>query len=179
MTRPALAFFFAIADTTPVEEKRFNHAPRRLHPKLHRTGFALPLGLILRHDLAKIREIGAAELGALQGRIADRVRGTAIDADFEMEMRPGAAAGISGVADQIALLDVGAGDDTGREGRQVAVDGGELARMLDLDPVAVAALGLRSQYHAVAGGIDRCADRRRKIDAVVHLHRMAGAALAA
>src|SRR5262245_19285001 len=87
---------------------------------------------------------------------------------LEMQGRAGRAAGVADEADQVALLYAHARRDPEGERRKVAVDGRELVFVLDLDPVAVAAVRCRAAHDAVG----RCKDGRtrfsQKIDSLVH-----------
>src|SRR5207253_10369631 len=88
--------------------------------------------------------------------VAERVGGGAVDPHLEVEVRAGAVAGVAGVADQVALADLGA--DGGGEARLEGVAGGEPAAVVDAGVVAVTAafvLGLLEDHGPVGGGADR------------------------
>src|SRR5262249_54817285 len=128
--------------------------------------------------LPEAQQLLAAKLLAAQRRAAHRIGWPPVLQNLEMKMRSGGAACRTDEADHVALLDPGARRDPRREGGKMAIHRGDLGRrgsrrVLDLDPVAVAASQLGAQYDAVPGGTDRRAQPGREIDALVHRHRSA------
>src|SRR3954454_2713897 len=85
--------------------------------------------------------------------VSERVDRRAVDADFEMEMRPRAVAGAADVADDLAAAHALAAPDCDRA--LVAVRGGETAAVVDHVEVAVAAHPAAIDDRAGAGGADR------------------------
>src|SRR5471032_1568859 len=89
-------------------------------------GLTLALGEIARHELAQTVEFGPAQLRMLQRRIDHRIDRAAPEADLEMHVRPRGAAGEADMADQLAPGDRRADRNAQREGREMAVDRGEI-----------------------------------------------------
>jgi hypothetical protein len=86
-------------------------------------------------------------------------------------MRTGRAAGVADEADQVALAYLNALLDAGREFGKMAIDRGELPRMIAADPVAISAICRCAHNNAVGRSVCRRAGRRREIDALMHEHR--------
>jgi len=82
-----------------------------------------------------------------------------------MQMWSGTSAFVAAVGDELPGLDSLADGDGPTA--DVAVDGGDVAGVLELDPLPEAADGAVGDDGAVADGVDRRADRRAKVDAGV------------
>ncbi|MOA19849.1 hypothetical protein D3C78_1402560 [compost metagenome] len=91
----------------------------------------------------------------------------AVDLELVVQVRAGGEAGHADVADDLPLLDAGAGADALGEAAQVAVDGAVALAMLDDHGVAIATLAACLDDPAITGGLDRRAGRRGVIDALV------------
>src|SRR3981081_4415387 len=123
------------------------------------------------HLLVKALEIGAAKWLPLDLRIAQWIDRLAAAQNLEVQMRTGRATGVADEADHFALAYLYALLDARREFGKVAIDRGELPRMIDADPVAIAAICRCADNDAVGRSVYRRAGRRREIDALMHEHR--------
>src|SRR5690606_31557569 len=94
-----------------------------------------------------------------------RVHGTAVDADLEVQVRPGRVAGVAGVADHLALRDVLA--DRHADRRLVAVARRQAAAVVDAGVVPVAADPPGDRDRPGVGGAQRRAVGQRDVDAGV------------
>ena len=92
--------------------------------------------------------------------------------DFIVQMGCGRRAGVAGIAEQLAALDVVA--DLQVDIAQVAVDGRKPVVMDDLDHLAqTAAVVHGSPFdHAIRGRIDRGAHLRSHVDPPMHGHAL-------
>src|SRR5258708_39343866 len=100
----------------------------------------------------------------------DGIDRLALAQELEVQMRAGRAAGAADKADELAAHHRLARLDAGRESREMAVDRGKLAAVLDADPVAVAAVGRGAHHHAVGRGIVYNDAAPPEIYALVHEH---------
>src|SRR5476651_1112178 len=127
-----------------------------------------------RHLPAEAGEIGTRQLATLCRWIIEGIDGLALALQFKMQVRTSRAAGVAGEADQIALLHHRPGHDAGRETAEMAIDRAELPcpladAVIDADCVAVALIAPGQCDHAVGCRMDRRADQRHKVDAVMHV----------
>jgi hypothetical protein len=135
----------------PVRRRTLAHRPTRSYPPAHQP-CPLPCDAGLQGD-------------PVRGVEGDRVDGLAVQVSFEVQVRPGGAPFVAAVRDELAGLDCLPDGD--RPAADVPVDGADAARVGDLDPLAVAAGGSGDGDGAVAGGVDRGADRRAEVNAAV------------
>src|SRR5690242_14168617 len=105
--------------------------------------------------------------------MTDRIDGLAVAPQFEMQVWAGRATGIADEADQVAPLHVHAGRDTGRERREMAIEGRKLFLVLYVDIVAIAAVGCRASDDALGGRINGRSWFGGEIDTLVHYERCA------
>ena len=98
----------------------------------------------------------SCQVDAVRGVEGDRVDGPVTWADFEVQVRAGAAAFVAAVSDELAGLH-GLADGDG-PAADVAVDGGDAAGVGELDPLAVAAGRPGGGDGAVACRVHRGAD---------------------
>src|SRR5215216_3924020 len=115
--------------------------------------------------LAEAVHVEAAQLHGLELGMIDRIDGLAVVQNLEVQVRAGRAARAADEPYELAAHHGFAGLDAGCESHEMAVDRGELAAVLDADPIAVAAVGRRANDHAVSSGIDRRAGRRDQVHA--------------
>ena len=85
----------------------------------------------------------------------------AVDMDFEVKVGAGGEAGAAGGGDDLALADALA--LAAAETREVGVDGGSAASVVDDHDVAVAAHDGGGRDHAIGGGVDGGAGTNAKI----------------
>ena len=96
----------------------------------------------------------------------------AVDDDFVMKMRTGRETTGAEIADNLALRDPDALVDAASKARHVVIGRHIAIGVLDLDASAIARHQSRLDDQSIAGGENRCADRRRPIDAVVRARIM-------
>ena len=94
-----------------------------------------------------------------------RIHRGVVDANFVMQMRPGAAAGKSDIADDLAALHALAVGH--RKSRQMPVACGQAVAVINLDHAAVAVVEVREGDHAVGRRHYLLAIMRRDIHAGV------------
>ena len=111
----------------------------------------------------------AFEYAATRQLDAQRIDEAAVHQDLVVHMRAGREAGRADIADHLALPYARARLCRACERRHVAVGGLVAIGVLDLDVFAVARFPADLLDGAVAGGVDRCAERRGPVDAGVHL----------
>src|SRR5690606_17203728 len=95
-----------------------------------------------------------------------RIDGSAVDPDFEMQVRAGRAAGVADQPDHVACSDLLA--DTGAPGRHVGVTGHHAVAMADFDDFSVTGLGAHEGNRALGGGVHRIADAAAEVEAGMH-----------
>src|SRR5262249_2826454 len=83
------------------------------------------------------------------------------------QMRAGRAAGHADIADQVAFAHGSADGKSAREFGEMGIERGELRRVLDLDGQPVLEIPALVIDDAIGRSIDRLADARCEIDAVV------------
>ena len=119
--------------------------------------------------LVEAREQRAFEHAAARQLDAQRIDEAAVHQDLVVHVRAGREAGRADIADHLALADARAGLGRARERGHVAVGGLVAVGVVDADVFAVAALPADLLDRAVAGGVDRGAERGGPVDAGVHL----------
>ena len=120
-------------------------------------------------SLLEARQHRAVEHAAARQLHAQRIDEAAVDQDLVVHVRAGREAGRADIADHLALAHARAGLRRARERGHVAVGGLVAVGMADADVLAVARLPADLLDGAVAGGVDRGAERRGPVDAGVHL----------
>src|SRR5688500_11756145 len=101
--------------------------------------------------------------GLQEGARIDRA---VVDANLEMEVRAGRAAGVADQADYVAGVDVLA--NPGLPRGHVGVAGHHPVAMADLDDFSVIALGSHESNLALRRRMDRRADRAAEVEAGMH-----------
>src|SRR5262245_16683927 len=89
-----------------------------------------------------------------------------------MQMRAGRKAGRADIADDVAGLHREADLYADGEAAHMGVGRRLAAAMVDLDDIAVALAVAGEGYRAIEGRLDRRADRRTPVDALVNAHLM-------
>src|SRR5947209_17932152 len=112
------------------------------------------LGANALRELAEARPCGRGDHRSV-GRLRDlqRILLQAVDLHLEMEVRPSGPAGLADRADDRTLLDTLARDDV--DAAEVRIHRRALARVLDVDDVAIAVLPTGEFDDAVADGAHR------------------------
>src|SRR5438552_738064 len=99
-------------------------------PRLVLLGFVRRFVAIVGDDRAEACEVIAVQLRPPDRRMDDGIGRHAVLLQLEMDVRAGRAAGAADEADQLAAFDPDAFGDARREGREMAIDGLEVAFVL-------------------------------------------------
>src|SRR5450755_4879665 len=145
--------------STSARHQRYDGA--RIETYEQRRRFRLEIGKPLPIDRQCVRQVHT--LGVLE---------YAVHTVLVMKMRAGCKSRHPDIGDGFALGDVAADVDAPGEPREVAVHGNDALRVVDLNHIAVAALGSHVTHAASARSVYRCAAGRCVIDTLMSTNKI-------